>query len=62
MQALMSKTYQCEKCSQQASYADLDPYFRKRYGNVCLWCADISIDTTRYMGWTQMADAEMGDL
>ena len=58
----MSKTYKCEKCSQPSSEAYLDAYFQKRYGMVCLWCADITIDTTRYMGWTQMADAELGDL
>ena len=58
----MPKTYNCIKCNVVSNEATSDSYFMKRYGKVCLWCATISIDTTRYMGWTQMADAEMGDL
>ena len=58
----MSKTYNCLKCGEISSEATEDSHFMKRFGKVCLWCADLTIDTTRYMGMTQMADAEMGDL
>jgi len=58
----MSKTYNCLKCGTASREAYQDPYFKKRWGMVCLWCADLTIDTTRYLGMTQMADAEMGDL
>ncbi len=59
---MSEKTYKCLACQALSSEAFNDPYFRKRFGKVCLWCADLTIDTTRYFGWTQMADAEMGDL
>ena len=55
-------TYSCEKCGNASSEAFEDKYFAQRFGKVCLWCADIVIDTSRYLGMTQMADAEMGDL
>jgi hypothetical protein len=56
------KQYNCLKCNTLSTEANQDPWFAKTYGKVCLWCADISIETTRYAGWTRMADAEMGDL
>jgi len=56
------KTYNCLKCQTASSEAYDNQWFANKYGKVCLWCADISIDTTRYAGITRMADAEMGDL
>jgi len=55
------KQYNCTKCNELSSEAN-HPQFAQRYGKVCLWCADTSIDTTRHAGMTRMADAEMGDL
>ena len=59
---MATKTYKCLKCNADSSEAFVDPYFKKRFGKVCLWCADLTIDTTRYFGMSRMADAEMGDL
>jgi hypothetical protein len=56
------KTYNCLKCQTASSEAYDNQWFANKYGKVCLWCADISIDTTRYAGMTRMADAEIGDL
>ncbi len=59
---MAEKTYKCLACKALSSEAFDDPNFRKRFGKVCLWCADLTIDTSRYLGMSRMADAEMGDL